>query len=491
MLSVAGIPVRTERMQVLLRRATRSVALALADHDIRAKVYDALEGSAYRENKLHFGTLLRADVGELLTNMAAADLTTEAAILSMLDSIIDLEFYMPVPEHRRKWTGGEDLIVASQLFDDGTIPIGFDLKGKEVYLHSADQPPTVPALVIVPVETDFASVQPNSDQTAQLPANPASETPGIYLTYSYVFDKREGWPRGSPEIEAHVFRRESSTTYYDFSCAGENMAPSSGRYFNQDGNTWSGRVLVATQSEIQDTSAYDEKVFVQLWEDDGGGHCLYGAHPSYDGMPPNLQNQEKRDSVRSLQDRVIKIQWWSPVQDSVEAQLRGVGNTIAYALGSEDDVVGVTTLAGGSAGCWAEPTGPETFSLYIEGGTHNGWAYLDWAFDHVREPMCELQATISGPEAIVINGDGTYSPIPRYTANVSGEGAGTTSYEWKDGGTVVTTSSSYTISPVVASTHYITLKVTRGSATDTSPTKTVTITENEGGEEAPAHKGKG
>ena len=113
-----------------------------------AQVYTELHASPYREHKLHFGTFLRGSAKPLLAAMAAARSAapdagvsggaalTSDAVLATLDSIVDLEFYMPVKEHFVTWTGGRDLIVASALRDDGRVPFGFDLTGQPVALSA-------------------------------------------------------------------------------------------------------------------------------------------------------------------------------------------------------------------------------------------------------------------------------------------------------------------------------------------------------------------
>lgn len=158
--SSAGLQVPETRMKSILADVTRAVAMALADQRVRTAVYDGLHASPYRENKVQFRTFLQQQGRPLLGAMAAARGRAEAGVLASLDSILDLELYMPVPEHWQVWDGGPDLIVASVLRDNGTIPRAFDLAGKEVVLQSAEDPPSTPTLGIVPVETDFSKAPP-------------------------------------------------------------------------------------------------------------------------------------------------------------------------------------------------------------------------------------------------------------------------------------------------------------------------------------------
>jgi len=82
---------------------------------------------------------------------------TEDAALAAVDSLIDMEFYMPVKEHFGRWTGDSNLIVAAALRDH-EIPVAFALDGSRVTLHSAHEAPPTPTLGIVPSETDFSQI---------------------------------------------------------------------------------------------------------------------------------------------------------------------------------------------------------------------------------------------------------------------------------------------------------------------------------------------
>ena len=216
-LSRNGILVPQAQMRSRLAAITRDVAIALADPQLRATVYSELRGSPYREHKIYFGGFLRNSGRSLLNALAGLRQGTTAGVLATLDSVVDLEFYMPVKEHFVTWTGGRDLIVDSALRDDGRVPFGFDLTGQPVALSAAEPPPT-PTLVLVPVETDFSRIP------APPPANvnaAMSTIPGVYMTREVVYDDHEGWPNGAPEFEVHLFQTDVDMEYIDVICAGE------------------------------------------------------------------------------------------------------------------------------------------------------------------------------------------------------------------------------------------------------------------------------
>ena len=67
-----------------------------------------------------------------------------------------LEFYFPVPAHRARWQGDENILVAT-AWADGDAPVAFDTRGNRLVL-SPDTPPDTPVLALEPVETDFNEV---------------------------------------------------------------------------------------------------------------------------------------------------------------------------------------------------------------------------------------------------------------------------------------------------------------------------------------------
>src|SRR5882762_568933 len=98
----------------------RSLALALGDPAFRAHVKAELDRSPFREHKLSFQRFLAAERGRALsaiaamargTGLAAADLARTA------ERAIPLEMYLPVPEHRRAWTGDANVLVATAIAD--------------------------------------------------------------------------------------------------------------------------------------------------------------------------------------------------------------------------------------------------------------------------------------------------------------------------------------------------------------------------------------
>src|SRR5436309_9043153 len=256
--STAGIPSSESDMRGRMERLTRAVALALADPQVRTSVYEDLRASRFREHKLHFAQFALATDSRFSPALTrAAGFPQRAGLKGLFDSLIDLEFYMPVPEHRAVWKGGDNLLVASALRDH-EIPVAYDLSGRRVTLSSAEVAPATPVLAIVPTETDFSRPLPASavepfesdlrkwNGIARIepcdPADPACSgappqvcNPGACMTFSHIPGDYEGFLMGGPEFEVHAITRPAgSNVGTDYRCAGEH-APSPASQYDQNG----------------------------------------------------------------------------------------------------------------------------------------------------------------------------------------------------------------------------------------------------------------
>src|SRR5947208_10596594 len=234
----------------------RSLALGLGDPAFRAHVKDELDRSPFREHKLSFQRFLAAGPGggEALATMARRTGVATVDLAREADRAIPLEMYLPVPEHRRRWTGDANVLVATALADHD-IPVAFDVQGNR-HLLDPERPPTTPVLAVVPVETDF-STKP-SPLIACLEycggggeggVSPPPPSPGLYMTKAHFVDDFEGWLKGSPEFEVHILgQKEQTDSLTDYQCAGEKQpAP---YYFDQNDLDWSGSVMLFSKSQL-------------------------------------------------------------------------------------------------------------------------------------------------------------------------------------------------------------------------------------------------
>ena len=280
--SIAGIPRSEGEMRARLDRVTRHVAVALSDAGVRAYVYQQLHASPDREHKLHFDSFAFRVGSPFSSALASAAALTPVGLRAQLDSLMDLEFYMPVKEHWARWTGGPDLLVAWAIRDHET-PVAYDLRGSRVALTSAEEPPATPTLGIVPRETDFSQptggARPVGGDCGPDCATPLRPPPsGVVMTMSYIPGHYEGFLMGDPEFEVHALARKSATDTQlsDWQCAGEHAASAGSQpgvqsedyVYDQNGASWTGQVLLLGKDQVNAAQAFDSSVVYTVWEDD-------------------------------------------------------------------------------------------------------------------------------------------------------------------------------------------------------------------------------
>lgn len=248
-----------------LEGITRRFALALSDPEFRARLYARLAASPFPEGKIQLQrTLADRGRGEFRA-LARLNRESENTTDSVLRVTRALEVYLPDPEHRRQWTGGTRLLVATQA-RDGELPVAFDLEGGR-HLLDPTRPPLTPVLAIVPVETDFDRPPVRASIVACPPDLPCGggggggggdggggtgsivvPAPGLYMTKAHFVQDFEGWLKGSPEFEVHIMgQKAGSDSLTKYQCAGEHQpAP----YYWDGGTDWTGSVMLFSQKEI-------------------------------------------------------------------------------------------------------------------------------------------------------------------------------------------------------------------------------------------------
>ena len=273
----------------------RGIALSLGSAQARSEMKGAMRAAPFLEHKLELRSYLNRS---RLTALAERSGFTYDQLAEKLQLVRPLEIYMPAAVHRSKWTGGDDVLVVSQL-EDSSRMIAFNLKGEEVFV-SRDQAPSVPAIAIVPVETRFdkplnmSEWKNQDDQNGQsigtlAPFNPKTKNliacgdecgggsgsygykpAGFYMLFSRLVDMGEPWTKGNPEIEVHVHGPTSPyNNQYgaDLACSGQHALPE--RTFDQNNSFWNGEVLIWLQSEADNFNAqFPDGHHILFWEDD-------------------------------------------------------------------------------------------------------------------------------------------------------------------------------------------------------------------------------
>lgn len=233
-------------------RLARRMARALADPEFRAYVKGELDRSPFAERKLHFQRFLKASNGKALGYLARLSAESASAVEADATESIPLEMYFPVPAHRKAWSGGPDLLVAS-AWEDREPPVAHDVRGRRQVLR-ADAPPATPVLAVVPVETNFDRAPAAAPLICCSDGPAPALTSGLYMTYSHFVQDFEGWLKGSPEFELHILGQSgTSDSLTDYQCAGQHAG---GSYsFDQNSLDWSGRVLLFSQTQLNNYKA--------------------------------------------------------------------------------------------------------------------------------------------------------------------------------------------------------------------------------------------
>jgi len=236
-------------------RIARRLALALNDPQFRAEVFRAGNQSRHREGRVHLQRFLLN--GGRMARLARANREAEATGREDLSASPAFEVYLPVPDHRARWRGGTDLLVATAR-KDGEAPVAFDVAGRRQLLDP-DRPPSTPVLAVQawegnqPTACGPTTCAPEEDPPPGPPIGTPEPPPGLglFMTGSRFFDEFESWLKGEPEFEIHVLGHKIGTTeLVSYQCAGERAGPP--YQFNQDNLTWSGAVMLFSRAQLDD-----------------------------------------------------------------------------------------------------------------------------------------------------------------------------------------------------------------------------------------------
>ncbi len=269
-------------------RLARRLAIALRDPSFRATVFQTLQRSPLREGKVHLQRFLTHEQGRNRHRLSELSAESEAAIGADLDASGPIEVYLPVPEHRRRWGGDANVLVATAE-GDHDVPVAYDVWGQRRLLDP-NRPPGVPVIALGRAEVDFAAAESAHAPCITCDEDPgaltggtagggaaggggagavASGPAGLYMTYAKFSSTFEGWLKGDPEFEVHILGQDgTSSSMKSYQCAGEKAG---GPYaFDQNSTEWSGSVLLFSQAQLDAYQAEHpgQSVRVFVLEDD-------------------------------------------------------------------------------------------------------------------------------------------------------------------------------------------------------------------------------
>ena len=258
--SSGNFPALARDDQARLERFARRTARALRQAAFRQELAAAVRESRFPEGKVHFQHYLRADGGRRLRQVAgesgevAGDVDADASRAGVL------ELYFPVAEHRARWTGDENVLVATAA-QDGTAPVAYDLAGRRHVLDPA-RPPSTPVLAVVPAELDFdaprnmSHAMCNEDCDGGIGGGNGGTlpppTPGLYMSRVDFVGDFEGWLKGQPEFEIHILGPAAPGDTKNLTGL-QCIAAGSQSPYRWDANspTWSGQQMLFSKAQIE------------------------------------------------------------------------------------------------------------------------------------------------------------------------------------------------------------------------------------------------
>lgn len=354
--------------RVARERLARRFALAMANAGFRARIKAQLDRSPVREHKLHFQRFLNTERRAALRTVAGINKEPTSAVEADAARALPLEMYFPVPEHRARWSGSSDILVATGL-EDGDTPVAFDTHGRRRLL-SPTEPPATPVLALVPVETDFDTPAAAAPFIccAGGPAPAPGVRPGLYMTSSHFVQDFEGWLKGSPEYEIHILGQSGKTdSLTSYQCAGEH-AP--GHYsFDQNNLDWTGNVLLFSQAQLDTYKSQhpNQNFRILVLEDDDGACSIRLDNNRFKSLITVLQAQYPnltggKDSTFAGLGKIVKR------ANALQKILKAAYSFIT----SQDDLVGngIEDVVAGEFHAGAN------WIVKGEGGATNGWLKL-------------------------------------------------------------------------------------------------------------------
>jgi hypothetical protein len=339
-----GSQAQSSTERAAIDRLARRLARALADPAFRARLKAELDRSPYVERKVQLQSFLLAADAVALKEIARLNGAPEATLRTETDEAIALEIYFPVQAHRQAWSGGAELLVASAR-EDREAPVAYDVLGQRQVL-SAEAPPALPVLAVVPVETEFS---PNGEIAGMECQDSCggggggggggtttpSPPPGLYMTYSHFVQDFESWLKGDPEFEFHILGQSgTSDSLKDYECAGN----AAGGYYHFDQNSlnWSGSALLFSQVQLANyKAAHPNQNFriVALEDDDTGCVIKFDA-----GRFKNMvtQFQTHYPNLTGAKDTANTIAKWVKRANALQKILQAAYSFIT----TKDDLIG-------------------------------------------------------------------------------------------------------------------------------------------------------
>lgn len=247
------------------QRVAQLVALALREPSARGIFHRASSNSPVNEGKLFLSGFLGGEGTPILQAMARAGGLSTAEVQALVAQTGPVEIYLPVPEHRAAWAGGENVIVGYTQ-QDHAQPYGFDLNGRAVQL-SAEEAPATPTIMVTFAESFDAQGVAYGSRVARpvgamQPRMSTSTVPftGVWVDSIKTVEDFEGWPNGHPEFEIHI---QNGNTRATVNCS-DGLRSVEPYHFDMNGTSHAHPVLVAQEADLPQ----GVPVVIAMYEDD-------------------------------------------------------------------------------------------------------------------------------------------------------------------------------------------------------------------------------
>ncbi len=339
-----------------LQDVGRALALALRDPALRELIHQEMAHSDVKEGKLQLQRFLRGPGAPLLASMAQATELREEGVSKLLRQLEPTELYLPVEAHRQRWSGGPDLIVATQ-WEESEQPVGFDLEGQPVAL-SLEKPPDVATLVIVPAESFDEEGSAYGRHLAQSGTVSAMGTwTGLWVNELHVNSGQyESWLKGSPEFELYL-ENASASPRSTITCASED---SIGPYrWDLNGDDYYASFLVAEDRYLP----LNTRRVLTMWEDDDG-RCSIKVNKDYVKLTTDAF-MNAYDAYKLIHDKQY-------TNGQIIVKVYNAYIAARSAITGGDDYVGT------AAGLENISTGASQFTLMNDTMNPTGWGVIQW-----------------------------------------------------------------------------------------------------------------
>ena len=211
-----------------------------------------------------------------------------------------LDIYFPFEDHRKKWKGKRDLLVAfSPVDDEENVAeiIAYSVKSGERMILDPEVPPETPVLVIAAEEHENHQIEPPLPPTDEgavkgpKPKDKVKKKDGsgnsyFGVRYLRIDDDQEPWTKGNPEIYAYYIQRGPSATYCQVTY--KNLY-----WVNKERSWYNVWYYLARYFD----SRYSNYSYIRIYERDGGTYRTYDV--TIEGQTCLYSKRDRDDYIAS------------------------------------------------------------------------------------------------------------------------------------------------------------------------------------------------